>query len=66
MVLRQGVGPESIGRVIWTWGGGVLAAFSLIGAALSISVRAGFVWFLRLSRGRAITKPAVTLDRRVE
>jgi hypothetical protein len=39
LTVRQGVGPESMNHVVWTWGVAILAAFAVVGAALLIAAR---------------------------
>ena len=39
VIVRQGVGPESMVQVIWTWGAGVLALFAFVGAGVAVGAR---------------------------
>jgi len=44
LTLRQGVGPESMERVIWTWGVAALAAFAALGAWVFLTARLVVGW----------------------
>lgn len=39
VTVRQGVGPESLERVAWTWGISFIAVFAFIGAGIAVAWR---------------------------
>jgi hypothetical protein len=52
VTVRQGVGPEPMERVVWTWGIGWVAMFGLAGLAVAIAGRMGAEKLLRALAGK--------------